>query len=190
MKQENQIEECRGRWFKNHKATFKTFSCAGFKDMEVLYWKDPDSWNYSTTYIIDRSTLTVHGDIGEAVYRWRQEITWEFLAGCDLDYFVGKCQASETGRQFQIWDEDECLAAAKQYLKDTGVSKDHEEILDYAKDYMYFQNEWAQFVYNDTDYGKYFLDDDCSLMSVGWDVHPRAVGHWLGIKMAIEQLKK
>jgi hypothetical protein len=53
--------------------------------------------------------LTVLGDIGEAVYEWGQDISLEFLASLDFGYFHGKCQASESGRDFDIWDVDKAI---------------------------------------------------------------------------------
>jgi hypothetical protein len=53
--------------------------------------------------------MMVVGDLGDAVYHWNQQATPEWVAGCNLDYFLGKCQASETGRDFKKWDIQDCL---------------------------------------------------------------------------------
>ena len=77
-----------------------------------LVWSRPHSSNSRVHYHIHGNLLTVWGDLGFAMYAWSQEISWVFLAGLNLDYFAGKCEASEVGRGFETWVEEE----AKQHL--------------------------------------------------------------------------
>lgn len=59
--------------------------------------------------------LVIIGDLGDAVYQWNQAITLEWVAGCNLDYFVGKCQASQVGRNFVQWDTNKVMERLKEW---------------------------------------------------------------------------
>lgn len=65
-----------------------------------------------------RGFWIVAGDLGDAIYQWNTEVTPEFVAGCNLDYVLGKCQASEVGRDFEEWDPDLCREDMEKWAKE------------------------------------------------------------------------
>src|SRR5437879_2398129 len=70
----------------------------------------------SMKLIIDNGTLIVIGDYGDAVYQWNERLTWKWLANMDINYFKGKCQASENGRNYVEWDSDRAEKFIKEHL--------------------------------------------------------------------------
>lgn len=72
-----------------------------------LVFKRPGTGVNALRYsILGTSTLVVTGDLGSAVYQWHGNpaLSWAWLADLSFDYFLGKCQASEVGRDFSEWD--------------------------------------------------------------------------------------
>mgnify|MGYP006921383536 FL=1 len=98
---EDQMKECRERWFKDHAAKIIGIEECPEGCTTVISWQNPQSWNYGCRFIIHRRWLSIVGDIGEAVFEWSQDLTLDFLAGIDLHYFLGKCQASPEGNKFE-----------------------------------------------------------------------------------------
>lgn len=91
--------------FKDHVATYKKYD----DTLETLQWKKPGSSTYAIWYVRQYATLMVWGDCYEATYQWnwQKNFDLEWIAGCNLDYFVGKCRASENGRDPRVYDEYE-----------------------------------------------------------------------------------
>lgn len=178
---ERQADQIRKEWFPHHAAQFTRLGLESENIVQTLTWKNPDSGIYCCRYLIDRNFLMVHGDIGEAVYAWPREwLSWKFLADCDLDYFAGKCCASETGRGFRGWDPRK----AKERLCET-LASDQELRKRYrAVDEPCYamKGDWIHWL---SQYGhEVFGDDICELGDIGDCVHIRCHGHLLGIKMA------
>lgn len=105
--QENLILEIRNNWFKNHVAEFSDFP--NNPNIKTLTWQQPNTSIYSIHYCIWGRNLAVFGDLGEAIYSWSSNVDWDFLSSCNLDYFHGKCRASECGSSFNYWEPDEVL---------------------------------------------------------------------------------
>jgi len=84
--------------------------------VEIVEFGKPNNFNGWMRYIINGKFLTVQGDYGDAVYFWsgKGTLTFEWLSGLSLDYFAGKCQASEYGSGFKSWDSDK----ARDYLEE------------------------------------------------------------------------
>jgi hypothetical protein len=99
------------KWFAEHRASFTEYGPDVQTEwfLKTLYWAKPGTGMYSIRYVIMGPVLMVWGDLESAVYRWSSSISWEFLAGCDLQYFVGKCEASPKGRDYEEYDRDEWL---------------------------------------------------------------------------------
>lgn len=181
---EQQAARIRAEWFPKHKAKLELHG----DEIEVLTWKNPDNSNYWCRYMILRNTLFVQGDIGEAIYTCGQQLQWSWLAGLDLDYFAGKCQASETGRLYKGWDAHlaqerfkEFLAQNKHYaLAYNSANEDGNDPapLSFREDL----NMWL--ARNVDDLG---LDFCADVARIGEVVHIRCHGHLLGIKMAHEK---
>lgn len=121
-------------------------------------------------------TLFVTGDLGSAVYRWETPITLSGLSGCHLGYFVGKCEASEVGRDFYQWSGEACRKAVHENVpKDAcGVSNPH--LFHDALGATESPEEWASFLEST------FEMDDFEAHSWGYVVHPRARSHWLALQ--------
>lgn len=88
---------------------------------ELIVWKRPGSGIFAIHYLLYHSVLFVTGDLGEAVYRWSQPISVPFLAGCNIDYFESKCVASESGREYRDWSEEECLTRIEEHLREAVI---------------------------------------------------------------------
>ena len=117
-----QAEDARSR-FQDHVAT-----TTGVENMSLapatIHWAKPGTGTYSCTYIIYRRWLFIAGDIGEAIFEWSEKISPQFLAGCDWHYFLGKCQASPHGRNFESWDN----RFAELWMRDRHSEFDDSEI--------------------------------------------------------------
>ena len=186
MSREKRIKEN----FKNHKATVDQYAQldCGRIDIEVLTWKKPDSSSYMVRYIIYGNTLCVYGDLGEAIYQWSQAITFEWLSSLDLSYFKGKCQASEVGRDFREWNNNKAIDTLKSFAKDEYFKwSDFEE--NGGKDSLYDVREWEEWLReNGTDVlGENFWE---WAFEIGYTINTRCMYHFIGLQMAMEQLRK
>lgn len=184
---EQQKEICRTEWFENHVAT-EILKC---DKIIIINWQNPESWNYGCRFLIHARWLTVVGDIGEAIYEWGQTLTLPFLHRIDFGYFHSKCQASETGRDFRMWDADAANARAQEWLTERTSTDDPHEFK--ARGHISNisthtpRDEFEQIVrdaYNDG------LDPgECSsLIEGGLVPNCRCIGHFVGLQMAIDQL--
>lgn len=188
---EAQTKECRERWFKDHEATVITDN----PSVTIINWQKADSWNYGCRFIIHSHWLLVVGDIGEAVYQWSQRISAEFLSELNFDYFHGKCVASEDGRQFNMWDHREAYRLVQEWLAEADANNFPTEEDDERRHLRNItehtdRQEFEELVRKAYDEGL----DDCEtaayLSGCGLVPHPRCVGHFVGLQMAIAQLNK
>jgi len=191
-------QDWRNQYFKNHQAAVPAsgdYFGMTVANALVLRWANPESWNYGCHFIIHRRWLTVVGDIGEAVYEWSSDLTLNFLAGIDFGYFYGKCVSSPAGREFKNWDEmvavlnvSARLAELKE-LPAEDQSCDHQaevdalELLGHesAEEYQRVASE----LYGET--GDAELAG--SIAEFGFVPDGRSIGHFVGLQMAIAQLR-
>lgn len=173
----HQVKMCRTEWFKTHVLT--TLVDHSYR------WAKPDSSIYLIDYVIHGRYLIVVGDAGDAIYHWSQMLTWDFLRlkwdflrELDLDYFVGKCQASQVGRKFVHWESRVAQTWLEEFLKENEVARDS---LDPEPEFGSSQ-EFMQFI---QDNHKIFGSDYFKYGDVGEVLHPRAIGHWVGLQMAL-----
>lgn len=189
---ERQKVVCRDEWFKNHKANV-IIGPVTTNAALIIGWQNPESWNYGCRFILHRRWLIVVGDIGEAVYEWGQDITLAWLAKLDFDYFWHKCRASEDGTKFEMHESRVGYALVQQWLAEQdaenppGETDDHREHIrsitaNSAAD------EIGHLIHHAYDEG---LDPEfCAYLSGCFKVpHPRAIGHFVGLQMAIKQLQ-
>lgn len=173
------MAEVRQRWFPNHQATLETHG-----PVTVLRWAKPETCFYAVTYLLMGRTLYVSGDIGEAVFQWGDKLTLEFLKGCDFDYFWGKCCASEVGRRFDGWAENVARHDLDALADDDGKAFAVLEGIDLDGEGREAIARASREAYDET--------GDCELASIiaraGTVPHMRAVGMWVGLQMAHEQL--
>jgi len=179
---EQQTNDCRERWFKDHKATV----LLNRPEVIIIEWRNPTSWAYACRFIIHRQWLCVVGDIGEATFQWGQDITPEFLASLDFGYFLSKCRASDSGRKFEQWDSAVAYAniAATQAIYQAN-SIDELEGVDRNScrdDY----DRAARACYERTG----DAESASSIASAGLVPSVHAIGMFVGLQMAIKQLKQ
>ena len=134
-------------------------------------------------YAIVGNYLSVMGDTGDAIYAWQQRITWQFLANCELDYFHGKCVASETGRDFDQWDARKLIDSIEWHTQNEVPTskKTIDEIKSIARGTTSSQ-EWLEVA---RDYPRIFPEPMYDYADFGKTIHVRCVGHWVGIQMAM-----
>lgn len=154
-----------------------------------LVWARPHSSNSRVDYHIHGNLLIVWGDLGFAMYAWSQGISWEFLAGLNLDYFASKCEASEVGRGFEVWDPQvasESLTAMVANWKEEAEDFDENPspLLGMVEDDKAFEalstrEEWIAWVSTGDHHSEFWEFGD-----LGTDIHPRCVLHLEGLKRA------
>lgn len=84
-------------WFKDHKAALSSMG-----DILIIDWRRPTTSIYAVRYLIHGRYIIVTGDLGEAIYAFGSILEIEMLPKFDWHYFIGKCVASETGRQYTM----------------------------------------------------------------------------------------
>ena len=183
------------KWFADHRAIFTTRDLADDTqwELQTLYWGKPGTGMYSIRYVIMGPVLMVWGDLECAVYRWSSEISWEFLAGCDLQYFAGKCDASPKGRDYEDYDPRLALEDLNEALKERdgeAYKRPSQTLVDEARNVVrYGEEDWREWIRTNG----YDLFGDCWYEYVG-DFGKRTaqtcLAHLLGIKMAVAQLTK
>lgn len=190
-------------WFANHRAEFSEYKSVDHPDgqhIKRLKWRRPGTAAYAVDYYIHGGTLFVCGDLGDGVFHFSGEantgLTWEFLADCQLDYFLKKCQASESGLPYRDWDaehvqkrmdsEVECRCASEE-LSPAAAEWWHEN-----KPKCMARDAWSAWIVDNSDeligfFGEGIFED-------GWiyrigEVPPiRAIAWLVGIQMALAQL--
>lgn len=179
-----QVAECED-WFKDHEASIVLSG----NDTIVLSFRNPKSWVYGIRIVVHSQWLCIMGDIGECIHQWSGSLTLEFLAGCDFHYYIGKCQASDDFRRNgSTWDSGVALDfLLDQKRQDDGTIR--EVIQDLEDSGCYTREEFegaAHAIYNTT--GDSELASDFS--QAGEVPSAQAIGRWVGLKKAIEQLRK
>lgn len=194
---EQQMKDCREIWFKNHVANIICDVHEPTRgDTIIINWQNPKSWNYGCRFIIHRRWLCVVGDIGEATFEWSQDLTFNFLAGIDFHYFLGKCEASPSGKDFTQWDTKIAEAYRNMRIKELSETPDEDRsesdaeelgILEGNEDCS--ENEWkqsAQDYYDETG----DAEGAGSISDFGKVPSVHAIGMFVGLQMAIAQLKE
>lgn len=183
-------------WFAQHEATFGEYipECArSLPTPETLYWAKPGTGCYSIRYTIQGPVLMVWGDLECAVYRWSSPITWEFLAGCDLQYFEGKCEASPKGRDYEEYDHDLALADFNEGIErraEEGYDHpDPQEVEEARHAIKYGVDEWRDWMRQE---GFRVFGDSWYewLPGLGKRIAQTCAAHLIGIKMAVAQRAK
>jgi hypothetical protein len=121
-------ERARG-WFKHHTAKMERLVVPGRPEdtrATRILWLVPGQGAYAVEYIIRGRYLIVLGDLGEAVYAWGTEVTFEWLADMnDVHYFHGKAQASRDGGRYQIWDERAAKAEIEHHFTESEEEREY-----------------------------------------------------------------
>jgi len=178
----------RTTWFKDHEPSFLKTDHG-----HHLKWSTPDdSWCNRVLYtIMDDRWLVVRGDLGCATYWWSGPISWDFLAGCGIDYFASKCEASENGKGHREWNTREAERWYEWWVK-TQREEDNQKAVDKAEELRMLSHMESEFYWDVwiREHGQYVLGPDW------WDVElpgkmvsMRCRAHLIGIQMALERSK-
>ena len=141
----------------------------------------------------------VVGDLGDAIYHWNQKVNPEWIAGCNLDYVLSKCQASEVGRDFREWSSKKCVADIKEWWKEERARLEEaepdspridyrasriEEAIRHAEDGKF---EWNMYLYEN---GNHVFGDDWYEFAGNFGVKPhiRAILHLAALRVMVEKI--
>lgn len=177
-------------WFAAHRATFTRHPEHESWPIETLLWAKPGTGMYSIRYVIQGPVLMVWGDLESAVYRWSSPVSWEFLAGCDLQYFEGKCEASPKGRDYEDYDHGVALIDFDEEIKrrvDDGYDEPDKHLVESARRAIkYGTAEWHDWMQSE---GYLLFGRDWSevLPGLGMQIAQTCAAHLTGIKMAVAQ---
>ncbi|MEK6833197.1 MAG: hypothetical protein AABY32_04050 [Nanoarchaeota archaeon] len=161
---------------------------------EALKWKNPESSIYSIMYLHYFGHLFVSGDLGEAVYQWSENATLEWISTLPISYFASKCQASEEGRGYKIWDAETAKEHIIDYLEndDYDEDKNKKQVLSNIVDDNIFyhldsERVWCSWL---DEYGDDYFGSDCwEYGDIGMVTAPRCVMHLAGLKAAFSWLE-
>lgn len=180
----DRTEDIKKRWFPEHQAVR---SMNG--QIDTLSWRKPGTGIYSVRYLVDGSRLIVSGDVGDAIYQWSERVSFEFIASLSLDYFAGKCAASEYGRGNQTWNPEHLQECLEFHFDDAEEGRELRERWEQSRGSSALaqgEGEWTEWLRHD---GHEVFG--CDWWDMGLDgmwTSMRCEGHLLGIKMAMEQL--
>jgi len=187
--------------FKDHIAVYEKVS----DHLETLQWKKSGSNTYAMWFVRQYGTLLVFGDCYEAVYQWYwdKDTTLNWMAGCNADYFFGKCRASASGSPY-VFNNDEKDRVMKEKFADLCEVEEGEEPCDCEScetlrreadlfdehggwDHMQDEHEWAMWLRDNA--SDVFGDDwwdgsvpECKVLGPCLSLHLR------GLKLAMAQV--
>lgn len=182
----------RENWFKDHRIIFHETFESNLGKIETLRWQKPGTSIYMVDYVLKGATLFVSGDIGDAVYCWYgPNLSLKAISGMSIDYFHGKCQASEFGRSLKCyeWDESEAEKTVKEYFDNYSTPEKYQKFLELSPPLHdpFGLNCWAYYndpsdILGDQDWYEWF--PQCG------EIYPARIrGHLIGLKMAFENDK-
>ena len=160
-------------WFKDH--------IVRESSPNVIVFGKPASSDCLLRFRVDGPYLIVTGDLGDAIYRWSERVTFPWLAGLDLHYFKSKCQASEVGRRFDEWDEEAARDRMKNWLEQCPdrLEKFNELDGDLA---LLSEGEWHSWLSRNV----YEISDDGDgLWDIGMVTALRCRAHLIGLRLAV-----
>ena len=145
------------------------------------------------------SILVVYGDLGYAMFNWyRNTITFEDISTMSIDYFQGKCVASEVGRDFRDWYPERAkesigceILERIDYINDQLEEKKEDQI-DTYKEFIQFINDHfnfdSRFEFADTLTTFPFSFFDCDDYEAGFGIHPSCYLYLKALKLAMKYL--
>jgi len=187
------------REFKDHVATMERVVVDGVP-MIFIAWRKPGDCCFAMEFVIHKGVITVHGDLGHAVYRWPDSRCTENLglwANLGFDYFAGKCEAHENGRRARDWSFDEFKAQLQNELSELEdeqrhLSKEHmDELLENARDAIDLEiwlrglcrhDEWFWDVFGEPGEAEWHV------LTMGHVPDRRMLLHWQGLVLACRAL--
>ena len=194
--QESTIQKVREHWFANHKATLRDYVDAEGNTITVIDWREPGTGVFAIRYILDRHYLSVTGDAGHAIYRLDEKAELKHLAHDSMEYMFSQLLcADDSGIEF---DSDVAVESIRNTIKeffeneDTSMYPAIEAAIEAANEAI-SHNDWqARLAVLDDKYNlnEYFGDWEWWLPDCGDVYSHQAVGCWIGLKMAYEQLEE
>jgi hypothetical protein len=179
---DEQIKEC----FKEHKPEYRQIE----ENTERLIWQKPETNIDRIDYLRDREALFIKGNVGKAVFKWSYPISLKGISGCNINYFMEKCQASECGRNWREWDEETAKKAIVEHFREYGKRELFRTFReDRGFEYIDSRESWVEWIRNHDLGIEYFGQDTWEWIYKIGDVFPVRARAWLiGLKMAIEVL--
>lgn len=149
----------------------------------------PGTSVYSANFRISGGFLLVWGDVDDAVYRWGERLTWEFLRSLrSFDYFASKCMAHPEGRRARGWDGDVAWEVLQQYLderiRDTLTPHELRD-LEWASA---TREDWSSFLHSER--ADALLGDDWWdwAASIGDVPDLGMMAHWVMLREAVSRM--
>ena len=182
--------------FRDHRACLNLLTVPDNRlKIQHLSWFKPGTSCYGVTYMAVGRDLIVRGDLGDAIYSVSDKQDFNFWARTGVDYFHGKCRASEGGRGYDWcdWAEAKCLEEIDRFVQEYYTDDDKvvpAELLAECKENVYNKDEFARWI--DTN-GEELMGPDwgeCEPWEWGRVIPFRCHAHHLGLKLAWAQLKE
>lgn len=186
--------------WKNHVAKLEKHG----EYLETLEWKKPGDSHFAVWYVRQHGCLMVWGDLGSAVYRWYPDVDMASIANTNLDYFVGKCEASEVGSPPYSWDSHQAEKDMREYFAEFHDEKwqgslerkeRNEEASKFELAYGWGalgedEHVWVEWVRANADdiFGQDWWEHP--IVEAGKKLNARVKLHHEGLKLAFENLKK
>lgn len=181
MEREQRIRE---EWFGRHETHFSEAEIG-----QRIVWKRPDSNTYRITFDLFSGRLIVFGDSGHAMYFFASAFGFEEIANLDFDYFAEKCVASEHGVPNEQWDPRVVGIYLDDFFNEEEKSLSDLFRMEGGPSTIYSREEWIRFLeHKGADIFGY--DRLGELARCGLVPSYTCQGHYLGLQMAVKQLKE
>lgn len=181
-------EFIKSAWFQNHKAKLGQ---AG--DIQFLNWSDGTFW-YSVRYVLDGGKLYISGDLGDAIFQFYSDVTFDQISSFSLDYFAEKLTASS--REKIEFDSDEAVKQLRSWLndlKEEGIEYEHDLMKDLFFDTRHCSSKegWSHILSENS----HWMSELCSNLyedfyDVGNTIPRYMEGFLIGLRMATEQINQ
>lgn len=161
----------------------------GGEPVELLTWYTPGTGFYLMRFMAVGPRLIVTGDIREGIYCRAPGLRW--WASLNLQYFAEKCTASAKGSPPWEWDEEECLAYAKELIRESMRDDGERGLWRRFKDLggpdaAAYEQSWYDFLHA---HGTEFFGQDWWEMRFGKVISFDTAYHLAGLKLAVAQLQ-
>lgn len=182
-------------YFKDHIATQ-----IGNSPEDEIEFRSPETFHCRIHFLLKGGLLIVYGDLGHAMYRWdtsaeTSKFTLKTIAQMDIGYFHGKCVCADTGDRYHIWDSDVAKGAFREWLQERiGDLSEYNQIkienIDFSDCYSLDETLNNERIRIKEETGSQIYYDPCELYNIGKSRHIRCDLQLIGLKLAIDQLKK
>lgn len=184
---EQKKEQFQSDIFKEHTAKHISTGPA-----QVIEWYQPGTSFYSTTYVLFEGSLMITGDMGEAVYRDFNGTSFLELSNMSLESFTKRLVASSNDR----WDFDPEIAKSeleeyRHFFPDEVQEEAVNSIREVINEYCTFEGYRFGLSRVLADYDDELEGEDIAILcEIGRRIPSRLIAYWVGLQMAVEQLKE